>query len=143
MSVSEQRRADIFAASTNFRRAIERTPKAALPITFECFPRGACGDATLLLGKRLAELELGVFHYVLGTRKGWSHAWLEGDGFIVDITADQFPDMLATVIVSRCSDWHLAFKGNREHIADFDIFDRNTRAVLGAAYAAVLANLDA
>ena len=41
--------------ATNFRDAIERCERSSLPITFENFPCGSCGDVTLLLGTFLSE----------------------------------------------------------------------------------------
>jgi hypothetical protein len=44
-----------------------------------------------------------VSHYGRGFER---HVWIEVDGVIVDITADQFPDQVDRVIVSRSSEWH-------------------------------------
>lgn len=40
-----------------------------------------------------------------GTKFG-SHAWLERGSWIVDITADQFPDVTESVIVTQDRDWY-------------------------------------
>jgi len=76
-----------------FRHAIEACDRSALPITFENFPAGSCGDAALILGKYLEERGFGLFDYVLGERGGRSHAWLQRGHLVVDITGDQFDDM--------------------------------------------------
>ena len=34
------------------------------------------------------------------------HVWLECDGMIIDITADQFPNIKSAIIVARDSEWH-------------------------------------
>src|SRR6187399_769363 len=89
--------------ATRFRAAIERCAREALPTTFDNFPRGSCGDVTPLLGTFLADQGLGAFTYMLGERVGGvryqSHAWLEVEGAIVDITADQFGELMEPVMV--------------------------------------------
>lgn len=128
-------------ACRRFRLAIERTDSNRLPVTFEAFPRGSCGDAALLLAKYLEEIGFGIFQYMLGSRAGWSHAWLQQGSVIVDITADQFGDVDEKVIVTTWSPWHIGFSGEVEHVADYQIYDENTRATLGGAYHLVRANV--
>jgi hypothetical protein len=81
----------------------------SLIITLREFPRGSCGDATLLLAKYLEENKCGKFDYVCGEREEFSHAWLQRDRLIVDITADQFDDQNSPVIVTEDHDWHSQF----------------------------------
>jgi hypothetical protein len=95
----------------------------------------------LLLAKYLEENGFGIFHYMLGCRAGCSHAWLQQGSLIVDITADQFGDVGEQVIVTTWSPWHIGFNGEVEHVADYKIYDENTRAMLGGAYHLVLANV--
>ncbi len=90
-----------------FRWAIEACERSLLPVTFERFPRGSCGDANLLLGNYLTEQGLGDFEYILGERGSkaadpstWtSHAWIRQGRTIIDITADQFTEVTESVIV--------------------------------------------
>lgn len=91
------------------RRAIEACNPIELP--WENFPRGACGDASLILGQVLDRAGIKGFKYVCGNK--WkadgscsSHAWLKNGKWIVDITADQFPDVNESVIVTSKSEWH-------------------------------------
>lgn len=53
---------------------------------------------------------MGSFRYVCGlTDKRGSneaHAWLVGEGLVIDITADQFGDGMPAVFVEADSDWH-------------------------------------
>lgn len=136
-------------AATRFRRAIEACPPAALGAPFEDFPHGACGDATPLLGTYLAEQRFGEFQYVPGERREacdegapcyHSHAWLEQDGLLVDITADQFAGVTEPVIVTRePSALHACFDRNVEHKADYRIYDAQTVATLAVMYAQILA----
>lgn len=96
----------IHDAATRFRAAIENLN--SLPLTMEAFPRGACGDASELLGQYLQDSGLGTWMYVMGfrSRDGWTHAWLEAGGVITDITADQFDDFTEAVIVTDDRTWH-------------------------------------
>jgi len=143
----EDRLARLTALATSFRLAIERCDPRHLTISLQGFPKGSCGDAAPLLGTFLEEQGLGTFMYVLGTREGGknghSHAWLEAEGVLVDITADQFPEIDQKVIVTTRSDWHATFE--REEVrdkADFRIYDERTVAALERAYAAILAEME-
>lgn len=89
----------------------ERIESADLSTAHECFrrfPRGACGATSDVLAT-LLERRFGVapiwVHADVGSGETWSsHAWLEVEGFTVDITADQFGQ--AAVIVATRSAWH-------------------------------------
>ena len=76
-------------AATRFRAAIESCHRDVLPISFQDFPRGSCGDAAPMLGEYLNEIGLGPWLYKVGKRSsdGHWHAWIEQNGLIVDITA--------------------------------------------------------
>jgi hypothetical protein len=130
-----------------FREAIERTPRNQLPLGLQNFPVGACGDATLLLGHYLKAQGFGYFDYVSGTRgegDDWhSHAWLRREDVIIDITADQFPEIDQAVIVATGSPWHGEFESEVLNEADFVVYDPHTAATLGAAYRVVLQNMAA
>ncbi len=52
---------------------------------------------------------------------------------IVDITADQVPDVAEPLIVASQSPWHVKFHGEVEHVADYEIYDERTRASLDDA----------
>lgn len=87
-------RNQLIKACSDFRRAIELTPKDKLFCRFVQFPRGSCGDASPLLGLFLYNSGFGTTNYVCGEKnRGYyseSHAWLEKDGLYIDITGDQF-----------------------------------------------------
>jgi hypothetical protein len=94
-----------------------------LPSEMHSFPRGQCGTVTRLLAAYLEQAGLGTFAYVTGGRsdpaepdeEGWSHAWLEHDGLIIDITADQFPENHdQPIIVTRDRTWHNTFNQDVE-----------------------------
>lgn len=108
--------------ASEFRAALLACDRKALFISLQDFPAGACGDASYLLARYLKEKGCGEFDYVAGVR--WpnfcSHAWLEKDGIIVDITADQFEEIEDEVLVTFDNYWHSQFEGNDRHIADFE-----------------------
>lgn len=130
-----------------FRAALEESDRSLLPISFQEFPRGSCGDAALLLGKYLQDCGLGPFNYVCGSiredggRDFHSHAWLQRGDIIVDITADQFDGILDPVVVTRDHSWHSRFNGKAQNIADYEIYDANTKSILSAAYGNVIARM--
>lgn len=62
-------------------------------IGFYDFPSGACMDASILLGMILYRHGFGAFQLVSAwneTGGRFSHAWLENDDILIDITAEQF-----------------------------------------------------
>ena len=75
-------------------------------IDFKEFPHGACGDTCDLLGRCLEELGLTGWVFVFARRGERTHAWLERDGVIVDITTDQFDDAKCSVIMTTYDSWH-------------------------------------
>lgn len=108
------------------RTAIAAVPPAQRTHGLRAFPAGACGDASLLLGAHLADHGIKGFEYVCGERGDkrhdtWtSHAWLQRGTCIIDITADQFDDAPAAVIVAQPSPWHASFRvGRSPEPADF------------------------
>lgn len=116
---------EIYRLALRLRMAIESMPTNSLPITFSSFPRGACGDASLILGAYLVDEGFPDFVYITGERGSqdlgtWSsHAWLEADGLVADITADQFQDAPSKVIVAAPSPWHRCFSIEERQPADF------------------------
>ncbi|MFB2642241.1 hypothetical protein ACE02D_08140 [Shewanella bicestrii] len=80
------------------------------------FPAGCCGDATDLLGLYLLKYHGLDSVYVcgsgLGDNSNQTHAWLVCQGYIIDITADQFNDDgydLPSVIIDKQSLFHELF----------------------------------
>ena len=96
--------------AVSFRAAVEACPRERLPITFQSFPRGSCGDACLLLGAWLEDSGHTGFYYICGQRNSQSHAWLQRADLIVDITADQFGPNLPPVYVGPKSDFYMSFE---------------------------------
>lgn len=123
--------------AVDFRRALEETQAIEL-LEDQVFPEGCCGDASLLLGTYLIDQGHGTYDYVLGMRGDRSHAWIQKDGLIIDITADQFHDMDQAIIVAADSVWHRTFEPRVPNAADFRIYDDRTKAHLDDAYQMVL-----
>jgi hypothetical protein len=146
-AVQAEQLANLRAAAGAFRAAILRCGRQALPVTLHEFPRGACGDAALLLARYLRDEGFGEFVYVLGLRSDTvgegccSHAWLQQGDVVVDITADQFPEVADSVVVMTDRQWYDTFRQNECHSADFDAYDPHTRSDLGNAYQRVKAHL--
>jgi hypothetical protein len=130
----------LFSFASRFRLAILRSnPSTSSLATLRDFPRGACGDASLLLAKYLQVNRCGQSLYVLGRRRGHVHAWLQLEQFTIDITADQFDDQDAGVIVAPDSPWHASFYGKIHNVADFCLYDPDTVFQLTRAYEAITA----
>lgn len=128
---------DVLSIATRFRKAVEELKPQLRSVCFKDFPRGSCGDASILLGEVLEELNLGDWVYRSGKRAdGQTHAWIERADVIVDITADQFPDISEGVVVTSDRTWYTQFAptGGDGRIANL----RNADAV-----APVMADLEA
>jgi len=125
--IENKQQKKLLKLANQFRIALESCPKELLPTNFKKFPRGACGVTCLLLAKWLEENGEGDFYYVSGRRgkgKGvHSHAWLERNGTIVDITADQFQGGTPPVYVGPPSAFHKTFRVDQTHEADFENYN--------------------
>ncbi|EHC04304.1 hypothetical protein Sbal625DRAFT_3893 [Shewanella baltica OS625] len=80
------------------------------------FPTGCCGDASDLLGLYLLKYHRLDSEYVcgrgLGDNSNLTHAWLVCQGYIIDITADQFNCdgyEQPAVIIDKQSQFHELF----------------------------------
>jgi hypothetical protein len=133
---------EIAAQAAAFRATLETLDPSRLPVALQSFPRGCCGLTSDLLAVYLEQTGYGEFEYVCGERGSvplgdWhTHAWLEGYGLIVDITADQFGAQLAPVIVAAVSPWHSAYqeqKRRRPGILEYAIAGE-----LRSAYATIM-----
>lgn len=125
--------------ANHFRLAIEACPKGQLPITFKSFPRGSCGDTSLILGAWLEDNEYPEFEYTLGTISKSSgqlssHAWLEKNSLIVDITADQFDLGMPSVYVGLPNDFYNRYTVKQRSIGHFRAYDKMTQLTLASAY---------
>jgi hypothetical protein len=101
------------------REIIEVTPQNKRTSWMMKFPAGACGDCSLIVGTYLIKNGFENVEYVVGVDGDQSHAWLECDGFIVDITADQFGNGINPVIVTKDKSWHSKFADQERNVCDF------------------------
>ena len=137
MDIFEQR---IYELALGFRTALETCPRTLLPTTFAEFPRGSCGDTSLLLGTFLKDNDCGYFMYVSAVRgahkdNSWeTHGWLVQGDLVVDITADQFCEVRDSVIVTRDSEWHRQFFIDHCSPGDFRSYDQSTYTMLASVY---------
>lgn len=100
-----------------FRGAILGLESRTLSPGLRTFPKGSCGDASLLLGAYLIESGYGHFDYVVSEgdmrsdrSSAWrTHAWLEREGIVIDITADQFAEFGGDIYVGPSSSFHSQF----------------------------------
>jgi hypothetical protein len=72
-------------------------------------------------------------------RNDHSHVWIEQNGLIVDVTADQFDDVDDPVIVTRDGAWHSEFEpiAGDNHEALIDVYGDGTRIRLRSLYARI------
>ena len=133
----------VFAHAAAFREAILRSDGGGL-LEFREFPIAACGDASILLGQFLFDRGFGVWEYVYGeTVGGQSHAWIEKDGVIADITADQFGQGIAPVLVTMANGVHFGFAEEDRHAALINHYvDEYTLEKLSDAYELICAFIE-
>lgn len=117
--------AELTAIATRVRQALECAPRDVLPDHWSAFPRGTCGDTSLVLCAFLADAGFAGFELVCGERGSQedgtysSHAWLQRDKLVVDITADQFAEGPGPVVVADGSKWHRGFYVLSKDLGDF------------------------
>lgn len=78
------------------------------------FPLDHCKAASLMFGEYLSNhcgIDSDQLNYARGTRNDEIHGWLIYDGWIVDLTSDQFDNEERKVIVEAEGDstWHKSF----------------------------------
>jgi len=101
---------------------------------FSSYPEECCGHASTLLGLYLERQGFTNVQYVCGHRSdGKTHAWLEIENTIVDITADQFRG-LDPVVVTQDHSWHSQFEGQIRYAADLETYGGPVREAYAAAY---------
>lgn len=103
---------ELLEIASAFRAAAE-TLKLQInkPAIMVEFPRGCCGDFTVVLGAFLCARGLTAMVVEAdekGVTHGDNHAWLEVSGLVVDITGDQFPGR-PPVYVAPADDWYKMF----------------------------------
>lgn len=124
-----------------FRSAIEHC-KDDLPVPFHNFPKGSCSPVALLFGTFLKDNGMGEFDYLSGAR--WqqpgemeTHAWIMQGDLLIDITADQFPEINEKVFLTRDMSWHKKFEIMHQYLADY----RQEEPKLDSTYKKILSVL--
>lgn len=102
------RDSEIYCHAVEFRAAILACMGRLEAISLRQFPFASCGDASDLLGVYLSSLGLLCVYTSGSDDDQQTHAWLDFEETIIDITADQFCGN-ETVIVTRDSDFHAGF----------------------------------
>lgn len=139
----------IKTSAIEFRTALMAIlPELDSDVRVSQFPEGACLDIASMLIRYLEEQELGEFQtvsgwyeYSCGTLLG-SHSWLQSGDLIVDITADQFPDVIEPVIVGTNSEWHEALVERSEPKPDNRFSDANLSSMLKTVYNMVTSKIE-
>lgn len=107
----------VISIAQRFRAAVEHVISVhGAPMHIQGFPSGCCGIISELMGDHLNSLGIGEFYYVSSMLEGASHAWLEVDGLVVDITADQFPGR-PRIYVDKPDAWYLSWQEQSRHPA--------------------------
>lgn len=113
-------RSAVLELATSFRLAVEIVVDTGnVPMHIQGFPRGCCGIISELMGDYLNTLGIGEVFYVCGMKDGASHAWLEVDGLIVDISGDQFSDRPG-IYVDKPDAWYVEWEEDTRHLAIHD-----------------------
>lgn len=132
--------ADLQLAARDVRLALEALRERPPAWWFRDFPDGCCADASAVLAAHLSARGIGQeILDVCGERhvpEYCSHAWLEVDGQIVDITADQFGEGHAAVWLPVDRAWHDAWQLCRRRPA---VLWENLRATHAAVEAWITA----
>lgn len=119
---------NLICIATEFRNAFEKADLSNAPGFLSGFPNGCCGWGVRIIGHYLKyECGLQPLH-MCGSRDcdGFEeHEWIQVNNYVIDITADQYPESQPKVIVSDSSEWHMQWKetkaGDIVEIATFDI----------------------
>lgn len=127
---------ELAVTALNFRRAIEKSSLRRHAKIMGRFPLGCCKHSSQLLAHYLVtELHVPLVTFVHGERGGgingdpWqSHVWLRVGEQTLDITANQYPEVDAPVVVSIGGGWHSAWQHQRQltygEMMTFDFWDR-------------------
>lgn len=113
---------DLRLLAEQFRRAIDAAKTAGETHDYiRKFPTGQCGHVSDIFSQCLHDCDIKTVMYVNGTYYGddWedrgSHTWLEVDGEIIDLTADQFKfndkplQNDKSVYIGPMNDWYRLF----------------------------------
>lgn len=132
-------KSELLRLAMTLRQAILACPNDSFPgfprRHLRDFPRQCCTVASLLLAHHLSDQGFQRAQLVCGDLEQEEHCWLEVDGWLVDITADQFPCVGDPVIVTRVTDesWHARLRGRSQGLA-LEYYPADGRANIESAY---------
>ncbi|MFG0337706.1 hypothetical protein ACF8FF_07210 [Pseudomonas sp. zjy_13] len=107
---------DLLSVARSFREALDAQKRdGVLPPHMQKFPTCCCGVISELLGEYLAAAGVSST-YVVGKNQIASHAWLEVDDLVVDLTADQFEGR-PPVFVGLKDDWYFDWAEDSRRVA--------------------------
>ena len=76
---------------------------------------GACLSSTIVLAQYLLRFDdKNEFLIVRGWNQNTSHAWLEYNGYAIDVTEDQFPEIDEPVYITADRKFHSQFRYERK-----------------------------
>jgi hypothetical protein len=147
--MNDARVQEIRSAAEEFREAIEQSDWNLVMDEYFILRnlRAMCKPAAMLVDKYLREeLDCRPIEFVSAQR--WteaglvyrSHFWLEHDGLIIDISADQYPEIEQSVMVTADHSWHDGFT-NQSRFPYSDVVNDNTEPKFYATYAHILKTL--
>jgi hypothetical protein len=103
---------EIEQLAVKFRKLMDKSDRSGWGEQFHNFPHGTCGAVAEMFGTYLHDKCAVNVKYVASWHgsdwaKFGSHAWLEVDGWIIDLTCDQFPDIpISAPYIGRNRTWH-------------------------------------
>jgi hypothetical protein len=119
--------------ATVFRRGLEATNRRDRPRKLQDFPVDCCLHACNLLGIFLLDGGFGSSEKIAGRRDdkpNREHIWLVHQGYILDITADQFcGEGQQQCIVTLDSPWHRTWESLTKRNEGFIIDDDSSKAI--------------
>lgn len=106
----------------HFCSALQQVNWSKMPAQFQEFPLGTCGDISDILAEHLYSNGFNSIDYVCGFYNGRSHAWLEINGYAIDVTANQFHDISAHFLYQQPELWHYKFEEQTRRKAGYKTF---------------------
>lgn len=137
-SLNPELRVRLEHLATDCRQRIEQAkPKFGNLPSLKDFPDGACGDASLLLAWHLREHGITEPITYVSSDRMPSHAWIEVEGWLVDITADQraWGNPPVWILPASQSPFHQKYYPVSRSNADLDQQGPDTRSWIKRALA--------
>lgn len=111
--------------ATQLRISILAVPAHLRPIQYQEFPRGACGSTSRLLATCLTRANFENVAFRSGKFGRYSHAWVQIQDVIVDVTADQKPFHQESVIAQEGHAFYVKFLPHAGFLSEPDTEELN------------------